>query len=535
MPKVGQKIGKSAASTMAEPPKQPPAEPKPAGGSVASWEKAKAKLNAGEVIHPQVKVSVCTGDNALTAAQVKTLLGYQEDGEKPSFGANFLFINEAGRKVRLRNNMANRPFTLSNAEMIADDILNGRWRFNCENMIVGRTGLCLSIQHRGVGLIIAADRWNANPDKYPCWKTEPAIETLIAFGAPEDDQTVNTIDTGKSRSLTEVIFRSDIFGEMPTKNRLRAAGILHYAIMCAWGRTGAGLAARSASKRSHAKSLDFFSRHKRLRDAVLHIHEENSTDNRIGAWIRLGTAAGLLYLMGCSTSERSKYTTDENPNEKSLDWSMWDRACEFWVNFVSGDASSLKDAVTKHADYADDNVRAALFIKAWREYSTSENGFINPKFLEFTNDELGQADNGETILLIHPTVDGIDVGPSPAEADEADLIADDPTEAEIEERAAAIKSQNGKKKVGKDAPVVEAPAAPTKGVKSGKQTGKYGSYKPGVTVLWVDDPKREPWQGRLIKIDGNTAELEVQTGHAGAGTKRKVPITFCQPTQPEAK
>lgn len=219
-----------------------------------------------EVIYDDLDVIVYReGDEngVLTPDTMKRLLGWQEESENVKFGKNYLFTDRRGKKVRLSNNLTNRPFYNAVAEDWMKEILIGAWRLNGETMIFDRTGMAQDAQHRGVGLIWAAQEVEAHPSKYPYWEgNEPFIETIVVVGISDDDDTVNTIGTGKPRSLTDVIYRSELFASLPDKDRLKVARTASYAVKLLWVRTGADLV-NVASRRSHSATLSFIYNHLR--------------------------------------------------------------------------------------------------------------------------------------------------------------------------------------------------------------------------------------------------------------------------------
>lgn len=363
------------------------------------------------------------GDKPLTAAKAKEFLGWQE---ATATGTQKGVFTIGKRRVFLFNNHKNRPIYWGTVLMIKQEILRRKYQFNMENIIIGKTGLVLNGQHRLLGLILAAEEWEAHPGKWKdYWQSEPTIETTMALGAEETDAVVNTMDTARPRTLSDVIYRSEYFADKPMKERREASRMMQYAINIVWDRTAAGMSTHLGI-RTHSESLDFLGRHPKLLECVDHIQiingdgEENV--KRINAYISPGYASGLMYLMAASATEGREYQTSSNPTEGQLDMSRWGKAQEFWTNLAqrSKMATPLIQALVKHDQESLCNkaVREGLIIKAWNAFI--ENGKITPSdlTLEWHTDA-----EGFRTLNEYPIMGGIDVADAP-EDDEEDEVAD---------------------------------------------------------------------------------------------------------------
>lgn len=291
----------------------------PKGPAKVKSKKAKTEAVEREIIYKDVTVSVCKGDDAVTVEQAKKLLGWETESDKVKFGNTFLLKDIEGNKVRCQNNSHNRRFSMTVARTLMAEILRGKWRFNGESMIIGRSGETISAQHRLIGLILAAQEWEKDKERWSFWTDEPTLESVIVFGIDEGDETVNTVDTGIPRSLSQVIERSEYFAGMKQKDRHRCAQMADYAIRLLWHRTGAGMDA-FAPKRTHAESLDFLARHPRILECVKHVYEENGEEGKIANYVSPGYAAGLMYLMGCCATDPQEYGATDTPVESMLDW-----------------------------------------------------------------------------------------------------------------------------------------------------------------------------------------------------------------------
>lgn len=391
-------------------------------GSASKAAKPLQASTKREVIYPQVQVRLCQEPKPLTVAMAKELLGWQPESENIKFGNAFLLNDFTGAKVRCFNNVINRPLYRSQLALLKQEILRRNWRLNGEPIIIGATGLVLNGQHTLLALILASQEWEAQRGKWKgFWEVEPTIEKLVITGIDEQDETVNTMDTCKARSFADVLYRSHHFADRKEHERRNLARITDYAVRMLWDRTGAGEGAYSIF-RTHSESLALIERHPRLLASVAHIFEENGTENHIRQLAgSVGAAAGLLYLMASSKTEREKSTNDgyaqvDLPSEAQLDFSRWDAACEFWVLLAANAremqivrdvlAGMLAECKTTSLE------RISLVILAW-------NAFIAKKPLTEKSLELSYiADgDGELHLAEYPTLGGIDIGKTQPQLD----------------------------------------------------------------------------------------------------------------------
>ena len=368
-----------------------------------------------ETVYEKVSVKLRAGDSALTCDDAKKLLGWTPEPEGSTFAEDYLLTDLHGKKIRCSNNGHNRPFDRGLALLWAQEILNRRWRLNGETLIIGKTGETISAQHRLAGLILATQEWEMNRDEWShLWETPPVLESIIVFGIDEGDGTVNTIDTGRPRSLSDVLFRtSDLFASITKESeRKQVCRMAGYAIKLLKYRVGAGKIT------THSDSLDFVSRHPRLLNCVADVWSEDSgKDRKIGRFLSPGYFAALLYLMGCSATDPKTYagTGAEPPNEKSLDWSKEDKAWDFVVAIASGsaDVAPLRTALgmmLNSDELSDDGVtslpeKMGLVIKAWNLFSAGKPLKSDEITVTSTID-----DNGIRRLTEVPTIGGIDRG-----------------------------------------------------------------------------------------------------------------------------
>jgi hypothetical protein len=408
--------------------------------------KEEAPAETRPVLYPDVEVQLYRGDKAMTAAEMKEILGWQEESEEVKFGSDFLLTDYNGRKIRCLHNTKNRPLALSWAQTIGQDILNRHWKLNGESLIRGKYGQVLSGQHRGIGLILACQRWASEKEGAhwkKIWPTEPTIELVLVSGIEETGDVTRTLDNVKPRTLADVLFCDPAyFGQVMASDRAALCRIMDYGIRLCWHRTGADTNA-FAPRRTHSEALDWLDRHPRIKDAVRHVFEEDSKGG-IRRYISPGYASGLLYLMAASDTDPAAYQGAESPSEALLDLGKFDAACDFWTLLAqtSEDLQPVRNALgnLNHEDGTKGGSLAeytGIVVKAWNEFASSSK--VKEEFLtlKYETDR-----DGERHLVECPVVGGIDLG-DPQKEEQQTPAAPEPTEEEVEE--AKEKATNGKK------------------------------------------------------------------------------------------
>lgn len=302
----------------------------------------KLKAEPRKVLYPEVTAVVMGPDNPLTGDLAKELLGWTVASENLPMTNDYDLKNIAGEKVKLLNNLTNRNMVKMQCGLLKQEQLRHRWYLNGEPIIIGVTGRVLNGQHTLVALVEACEEWEQNQGQWrEEWPQAPTIEKVIVFGISEEDHVVNTLDTGRPRTLADVMFRSEYFSKLHKKHRTACAKIADHAIRMMWRKTGAGMDA-FAPKRTHSESLDFVERHPKLLECVKHIFEENGDDNKIGTILSPGYASAVMYLMAACLTEadredKSGYSDSDSPDESLLDMSMYEKAAEFWTLLAAGD------------------------------------------------------------------------------------------------------------------------------------------------------------------------------------------------------
>lgn len=379
-----------------------------------------------EVVYPEVKSKL----GKLTAAQAKKFLGWSQPIGDGSFGSEYLFKDRRGVTTRCANVMLRqRPFVASLATQWMYEILHGNWKLNGESMVIGKTGLAIECQHRMVALIWAVQEWEDHPGRYLAWpkNTEPTIDCLIVTGIEEDRDTVNTINTGKPRSLSDAFFSSGLFELDPNSSKDRRqmrlwCRIADAALKMLWHRTGED--GRSLAPRcTHAEALHFLERHPTVKKAVQFIAAE-SDGKKVGNLIQPGTASAFLYLMAASETEyvnkaATGYGQVNRPGEDLVSLSRWDQACDFWVK-LSGRAKEFNPLIETLGElFLDEETKVYLpvilghIVKAWNQYIAGKK--ITAKSIELEYESDGE---GTEWLAETPTVGGIDIGDGPEEDEE---------------------------------------------------------------------------------------------------------------------
>lgn len=429
----------------------------------------------------------------ITAEDAKVLMGYETESEHEArltadvspevaskmnvkYGSEYDFIDYSGEKVRCSNNTRNRPLNMSWVDQLAQDILNENWRFNGESWVIGTTGLALSLQHRAIALIRAEQIRSyegddeAKQEKAAHWQEihpEPlSIEAVVVRGVQETPDVTRTLDNVRPRSLSDVLFADTaLFNKTPKADREKLCRVVDYAIRTVWDRTGCSDDAFSP-KRTHSESLEFLTRHPRLLKAVSHIFTEVNKKNADGektgvmaTYITPGTAAGLMFLMGASGSDRERWDGADSPNDRHLDFERWEQAEMFFAGL--NDPKNTEFDPIRKAIAACGNaetgavaavpVKIAVLVNAWNEY-VDPNGILTVKRIM---PEFGEVDDyGKRPLVGMPSVGGIDLGDWKAikkEREEEEKAQAEAEEAEAAELAAQEEAEKAEAEAAKKA------------------------------------------------------------------------------------
>ncbi len=260
-------------------------------------------------------------------------------------------VDMHGRKVVCWHNANNRLLDDYWCKGLREIILKGQWAgpltipgetVNGETIRISRYGRVLSGQHQCTALkwadellqqLRAEDMYKTFP-KYPFWEghDHPVIETVVITGLSEDERVLQTIDYVKPRDVADMFYTMAIFRSRTSTERKDLTRMLSSAIDFTWTR------AATKGYKTHPEVVGFLDRHKKLMECVEHIFLVNNITSDDGGRkisklkIQPGVAAGLCYIMGSSgpDTDGDEYRNECPPSERNLDWSLWDRACEFW-------------------------------------------------------------------------------------------------------------------------------------------------------------------------------------------------------------
>ncbi len=420
----------------------------------AGSKKAKAKADR-EVIYQDLREVRYVGDTALTPDDAKKMLGWttNEDDAKEAGIKEHTLKDREGNPVWQLNNDINRPLVMGRVEDLLQAIRTRKWRYNGEAIAIGKTGRIINGQKQLTALVLAGyDQANAKSDEEieewaSYWGDTPvSIDKLVVYGVDESDDVANTYDLAQSRSLSDIIYRSEYFSKMDAKDRKTIARTTEHAIRMLWSRTGGGGVAfqgTQARRKTHTELLDFLSRHPRLLRCVKHIQNENP-ENAIGQFISPGYAAAFMYLMASSGTNPDAYHTATPPREGGegkkaiVQFSLWDEAAEFWVLLGSGspDFTEVRKALRALNDIdlgaaGGLSQKIAVLCQAWKAFSSG----VRKVSLKHLALAYGVNEVGDTVLEENYTFGGIDVGKPPKQKKK------DPTEEEIKEGTKKIREE----------------------------------------------------------------------------------------------
>jgi hypothetical protein len=388
-----------------------------------------------KVLYPEPKVEIVYG---FTADMAKKKLGWATTTEKARAVDGIQSHDEERPYVTCTFNQKNRPITPAWVRILTHRILNQEWELNLEPLIFGKTGQVISAQHRLFALIEAKWEWEFGPGKFKwqtLWKTEPTIDTAVAYGHPETERAIITNDTGMPRTLWEVIARGDIFKDFKTPERKRISKSAAFAVDFLWRRTAASdLFIKNPGYRSHSDSIDFITRHPRLLECVKHIWKLNGKEDKISRYVTLGRAAALQYMMGAGKTDYDVY--HEAKAETAINWDLWDEAQKFWEVLTHAGTDALK--AVRHAppmltEESKMEERVGVIVKGWLAWLANPKSDVEPADVKL---KYGKKDvDGETIEFLKetPSCGGIDLG-NPKEKLEKGVAQEKLKNAEIQKR-----------------------------------------------------------------------------------------------------
>lgn len=416
------------------------------------------KETTQKVLYPDIEVcgiKIPRDRMVIKVERAKEILGWQEETASVKFGADFDILDYYGNKIRLTRNKGNRNWTEGWSKQLGQVVLSGHWRLNGETIIIGCFGSSLSAQHRLIGLVIAHQMWSSDTEEGKHWRRicpdEPCLLSLWVTGIDESFDTVRTLDNVRPRTYADVLFCDHgFFNDLSDSKRQVVATVAQRVVKFLWERTGME-DDPFTPKLTIPEGMDFLTNHQHVKESLRHIWDENE-DNRIGDIIGLGNAVMALYMMGCSatTVEQAKeYLEAKTRSERNLDFSRWDKACEFWVGLGAGspDFAPVHEALAAlhHPDTGEGatNVEKLLVIqRAWDLFVSGKTlAFLELSDDDYIWDEIGEAKTKIKVDLKHRAVFGhIDV--KFAKKKDGDQQYNPPTPTEIKEAAAEIKREN---------------------------------------------------------------------------------------------
>ena len=445
--------------------------------------KIKAATTDLPVIYEQIGVDLWLGDKAMNADSAKEMIGWEEIPEGAGKSAVPLLTDEYDKPIRCIYNDHNRPFTESWARSLAQDILKRQWAdsrngedmtYNGEDIIRDKHGIVKSGQHRLVALVLAHQMWERDEHWRTYWPDAPSIEVGVKGGISSNPRVIRTLDNTRPRDLTDVLITSGYFPRSAAKDREQLADYLSYAVRVLWHRVGRDANAY-AKYRTNSECLAFIESHPKLVDCVKHVVEENGTkepeldaDGKpkkaakggVKHYCGLGTAAGLLYLMGSSATDPAKYRLKlgegQQATEKMLKWDHWKTAQEFWTELAKKKRGKLaevyayrrankdEDDKDPHAVYVFESgrpdERQVVLCKAWQLWLRSGKVKQGDLDLAYVKDEDGEWQIKEDM----PSLGGIDLGDPDSE--EVDLpVSEEEAETNQEELDAEREQREAKR------------------------------------------------------------------------------------------
>jgi hypothetical protein len=364
-----------------------------------------------EELYPQKEARICEGEDALTVEHVKLILGWTEEGENEKFSSNDVHLKDGlGTSIHCANiTRFQRVYTFGNLKKLMWEILGGNWRLNGETISIGKTGFVLDGKHRLAALVLAAQEWERNPERYPFWKEEPELEAILILGIEESADLVNTIGVGKPRSLADSIYASGLFEDVSRAEATRLSRCLEHAVRLLWDRTGARNDAYNP-RIGHSEAFDFIERHPTLIHCVRTVFlEEGDKDRRISRWLPLGYTAGLLYLMSTEGADVTAYREAAEPTEALLGPLVSLEKADAFLAAVGSRDPELKalfdwlEAASANGN-TNQSEHMAVWLKTW-------NLFLQEKKVTTKGIDLKvEFKDGQRMLIEDPVAGGIDLG-----------------------------------------------------------------------------------------------------------------------------
>jgi hypothetical protein len=359
------------------------------------------KTNEIVPVYPTLDAYLCIGEDSLTEITAKKLLGWTVSSEEDPLTPENVHIRDMeGNKVHCSFiTQYQRRYYLSSVKDLMWAILSGKWEFNGEGIIIGQQGFVLDGKHRLAALIFAVQEWNRNPERYPYWKEWPTLDTLVLYGVKESNNVVNTIGTGRGRSMGDSIYASGLFANRKKKDIPRLSKMLEHAVRLLWARSGAKEDAFNP-RISHADAFDFVERHLSLIRFVELVYDlDEGTKRRVSRYVSKGYLSGVFYLMSTLGCECTDYFNSTEPCEALLgELKGEEQADQFFTAIASQDkkVKPMIDAFISLQEVREPTLDERLYIlsKAWNLFSQ------------------GKLITGKQLTLVYPQPNVVDTYPS---------------------------------------------------------------------------------------------------------------------------
>lgn len=328
--------------------------------------------NPGVKIYDEIYTTICEKENSLTAEDAKTLLGWCSPKEGEKYGPGDIHLRDrSGTPVHCTNiTQYQRRYYMGSCKDLMFEILSGHWEMNGDTITIGSQGWVLDGKHRLTSLVLASQEWERNPERYPFWTSAPTIDVIIVFGIPESAKVVNTIGTGKSRTIADSIFASGLFNTEHRKDMGKLSKLLEHAVRLLWDRTGAREDAYNP-RISHSEALDFVERHPTLLTCVRTVFQEDGDESRLAKYFPLGYLSGLMYMMATEGSDTKEYreSTDRLETMLGEELPSYELADKFIAALGSKDKalSGLFTCIEKWTEEGVNrqDMKLAAIAKAW--------------------------------------------------------------------------------------------------------------------------------------------------------------------------
>lgn len=428
-----------------------------------------------DIVYPVYRAVLKQGKSALKCEEAKKLLGWVEDTEAEPF-AEGEYIPEieipSGRRVRCFNNLKNRLIQKSHFEALTQEHLMGRWgkgdSTSPDGIGIGKTGQIMSGQNRLASFVVACLIHQSDTEEGAHWRSihpEPlTMDCILVTGMDESDETFRFLNTGLPATIADCIYRGDYLKKKyKQSDRAAVARSIQSCIFTLWTRTGHGNDAFS-DECTNSEGMEFLQRHKRIIEAVEHIHEEYKSGEGHARRMGPGQAAALLWLFGQSaTPDRTRY--EKHKGDKGCDWSRWDMARDFFTALCKTDDphspfAILRDMLTEmtdpetplHGTYE----RKVLLTKAWHLFVSGQKTWTRADLrLKWVTKTDKDGNDLGRLLNEFPSIGGVDLnegkGFAKPPTDDADEAGDPPvTESEVQERVTEERTKKEEKSSGGD-------------------------------------------------------------------------------------